>query len=415
MKKLCSVIICAALVICTVFSLAAPASTAFAADRFADWTETDFLKDFVTKYPDRTVATENEEKAGDYILSILEEMGYTVSKDNGLTSFKQRFDYVDGINGNANIGYNIVARKDVSKATDFVIIACHYDNLTSYELYDEKIGGSGAGEATGVAVMLKLAYDLRYQQLPFNVVFVAFGGNQLGMYGSEKFISANKSIVDNALLMINLDSVGVGDYLYAYCDEVSTEHEELVHSVAEASGLDVCRPPHDRKIVETAIKDDSKLPYHHKGLLSDNSVFLDYGVNTLNLFGYNWTGSGYGGESEKYSDMVGTKKDTLDNYLARYGESGQKKMSDATALVKSLLTNESFVAVMSSSAENKFDYGTLVDGKLRTGICIGILAILIVAAVLVYKKLDYVQKNSKKAEDKIFDFEKASEKVFEDF
>lgn len=396
----------------------APGTTAFAdgeESRFEGWTETDFLKDFVENNLDRTVATANEEKAGNYILSVLEDMGYTTRKDNGLTSAKQRFDYVDSINGDANVGYNVVARKDVSGATEFVIISCHYDNLTSYVLNDEKVGGEGAGEATGVAVMLKLAYDLRYESLPFNVVFVAFGGNQLGLYGAEKFIDANQAIVDNTLLEINLDSVGVGDYLYMYADEVSTKHEDFFYDLSESLGLGVNKPPKDKKIVEAKIRDDSRLPYHHRGLLGENSLFLDYGVNTLNLFGYNWTGEGYGGESEKHPDIVGTKRDTLSNYLAYYGESGQKKMESVTALVKAALTSEDFSAVMKASKEEKFDYSWLVSDGVRIGVSLGVLAVLAVLAALCYVKLDKIQKNSKKAEDKSDVFQKDSEKVFEDF
>ncbi len=403
------------LVICSCVSATPIAVAEGEADRFESWNETDFLKDFVSNNLDRTVATAGEEKAGDYVLSVLEKMGYTTRKDNGLTSAKQRFDYVDSINGDANVGYNIVARKDVSGATEFVIIGCHYDNLTSYELNGEKVGGEGAGEATGVAVMLKLAYDLRYETLPFNVVFVAFGGNQLGLYGAEKFIGTNQSIVDNTLLMINLDSVGVGDYLYMYADEVSTKHEDFVYDLSEKLNLDVRKPPKDKKIVAAKIRDDSKLPYHHKGLLSENSLFLDYGVNTLNLFGYNWTGEGCGGESENHPDIVGTKRDTLSNYLAYYSESGQKKMETATALVKAAVTAEDFSAVMKESKKEKFDYSWLVSDKVRIGVSLGILAALAAAAALVYVKLDKIQKNSKKAEDKSDDFQKQSEKVFEDF
>ena len=83
--------------------------------------------------------------------------------------------------------------------------------------------------------------------------------------------------------------------------------------------------------------------------------------------------------------------------------------------MKAAVTAEDFSAVMKESKKEKFDYSWLVSDKVRIGVSLGILAALAAAAALVYVKLDKIQKNSKKAEDKSDDFQKQSEKVFEDF
>ena len=89
-------------------------------------------------------------------------------------------------------------------------------------------------------------------------------------------------------------------------------------------------------------------------------------------------------------------------------------METATALVKAAVTAEDFSAVMKESKKEKFDYSWLVSDKVRIGVSLGILAALAAAAALVYVKLDKIQKNSKKAEDKSDDFQQQSEKVLED-
>ncbi|MBI2887554.1 MAG: M20/M25/M40 family metallo-hydrolase [Chloroflexi bacterium] len=85
-----------------------------------------------------------------------------------------------------------------------VLIGGHYDSVPE---------GPGANDnASGTAVTLELARVLAPQAREQELCFVAFGGEELGLWGSRRFVEA-LSPEDKSYLkaMINLDMVGVGD------------------------------------------------------------------------------------------------------------------------------------------------------------------------------------------------------------
>lgn len=92
-----------------------------------------------------------------------------------------------------------------------VIIGAHYDN---------QIKGYGADDnASGVAVMLEVAKRLADKRLPATVKFVAFGAeeNPGGLAGSNQFVkSMSPNQVKRTQVMINFDSLLVGDHMYVH-------------------------------------------------------------------------------------------------------------------------------------------------------------------------------------------------------
>ena len=89
----------------------------------------------------------------------------------------------------------------------YVIIGAHFDGAGS--TMAGTLNPSAHDNASGVAVLLECAALLRHEQLSLDptVVFVAFNGEEQGMYGS-RFLASHWPYPKDATIMINIDSVG---------------------------------------------------------------------------------------------------------------------------------------------------------------------------------------------------------------
>jgi len=104
---------------------------------------------------------------------------------------------------------NVVALlpgSDPTRAREYVVVGAHYDHL-----------GHGAGgihhgaddNASGTAALLEIAARLASGTRPARpVLFVAFTGEEQGLWGSRHFVERPPLPLDGVVAMINLDMVG---------------------------------------------------------------------------------------------------------------------------------------------------------------------------------------------------------------
>lgn len=86
-----------------------------------------------------------------------------------------------------------------------VIVGAHYDGVNTPAANDN---------ASGTAVVLEMARALAEQkvELPFDVQFMTFGAEEIGLVGSDYYASQmTRDEIKNTICMINFDMVGVGD------------------------------------------------------------------------------------------------------------------------------------------------------------------------------------------------------------
>lgn len=109
---------------------------------------------------------------------------------------------------------NVVAVRpaDLPRKTDptpLVIVGAHYDAVTA---------GAGADDnASGVAAMLEVAERIARYKIDYDLVFVAFGAEEVGLRGSQYFVDQmSETDIGRAIVMINFDSLIVGDKLYIH-------------------------------------------------------------------------------------------------------------------------------------------------------------------------------------------------------
>jgi len=100
---------------------------------------------------------------------------------------------------------NVIAEKR-GPGNAVVVLGGHYDSLS---------GMSGANDnASGIAVLLAIAETLGKVDLPFTLRIVAFGSEELGLFGSRFYVeSLSEEDLDNTRVMLNFDALGSGNGL----------------------------------------------------------------------------------------------------------------------------------------------------------------------------------------------------------
>ncbi|MDX1349792.1 MAG: M20/M25/M40 family metallo-hydrolase, partial [Putridiphycobacter sp.] len=109
-------------------------------------------------------------------------------------------------------GRNIIGFIDNKKAKT-IVIGAHYDHLgygAEGSLSDAKneIHNGADDNASGVAAMLSLAKKLYGKPLSTNVLFIAFSGEEKGLWGSNYFVKNATINKEDIKYMINMDMVG---------------------------------------------------------------------------------------------------------------------------------------------------------------------------------------------------------------
>jgi alkaline phosphatase isozyme conversion protein len=153
----------------------------------------------------RPAGTEVEAAAAAKVMGWYEDLGYSPTL--------QSFTYADE-DGEVRTSQNVVVFREGGEAGEasvrpLVIVGAHYDS-NGY--------GLGADDnASGTSVVLEVAERLEDHDLPYDIVFVAFGAEELGGEGSAYFVSQmSAEDVSRTTVMINFDALIFGDHLYVH-------------------------------------------------------------------------------------------------------------------------------------------------------------------------------------------------------
>ncbi|MGN6647153.1 MAG: M28 family metallopeptidase [Cytophaga sp.] len=96
-----------------------------------------------------------------------------------------------------------------TKKDSFIVITAHYDHLGTL---GKKTYFPGANDnASGVSMLLELAYYYKEHPLEYSVVFIAFAGEESGLLGSSWFVNHPLIELTRIHFLINLDLLGTGD------------------------------------------------------------------------------------------------------------------------------------------------------------------------------------------------------------
>ena len=167
----------------------------------------------------RAIGTTGEQKAADYLAQEFEKLGLTPMGTDG---FFQEFtvskptnpheEAVIGTNGAGITGRNVIAFLN-KKADKTIVIGAHFDHLGmggqgSLHRGDSAIHNGADDNASGTAALLALAKIFKYETLKSNILFIAFSGEENGLWGSNYFVKNPTLDLKTVNYMINMDMVG---------------------------------------------------------------------------------------------------------------------------------------------------------------------------------------------------------------
>ncbi len=165
----------------------------------------------------RETGSEGEELAANYIASRFAKLGLQPIGREGSWFHDFKFRYNPNpheASGEERTGRNVAGWIDNGAPTT-VIIGAHYDHLgmgmpgTSLYVGDPAVHNGADDNASGVAALLYLADYLKNSGAKKNnYLFLAFSGEELGLYGSKKFVENPPIDLKKANYMLNMDMVG---------------------------------------------------------------------------------------------------------------------------------------------------------------------------------------------------------------
>lgn len=354
----------------------------------------------------RTAGTDNEKVAAQYLLeqlkSVLNVPVYQEGEEVDTTKNEaqlQEFKFSNGIKEYTS--QNVVGLLKATNQSDkFLIIGAHYDN---YYGYSSNMFGNTATKshgiydnASGVTALIETAkiLQLNIDSLQYNVMFVFYGAEEQGMFGSRYFYgSLTKAVKDNILLAVNLDSIGAGDEMYMYADEVSTLHQDYFKEVADnlyTSDADknvyFNLPPKNKKV--DYMSKLGNFGYAHMGLASDNVTYVSGGVNSITFFSSAWANTNKLGmvESSTNANIMHTSNDSLVKVEELYGDVFYKRINSAVNLVCNAVLEDDFVQTMINSENTKSKYLFFVNPTYIKIIIISIVVITCAIFMFVIRK-----------------------------
>ncbi len=180
----------------------------------------------------RSVGTANEAKTVDYLVKQLKGFDYAPTL--------QSFDY--DFEDKGLTSYNVVAERPGTSGKQ-ILLGAHYDSAPSSSVLDRtKLEGTN-DNASGVGILLELAQRLE-AETTHTVKFVFFGAEEIGLVGSEAYAkSLSQQDISNTLLMVNLDSLVLGDKMYFHAGRGATEkpdwfkYRDLALEIADENGI----------------------------------------------------------------------------------------------------------------------------------------------------------------------------------
>lgn len=352
---------------------------------------------------DRTAGTDGEYRARDYLIETLKSVygiaeGQSATTDQRYGVVTQEINYQTSLMSSTKQSYNVVAIQESNIDTsDYIVIGAHYDNYYGYvtSLYGDAESKSHGiyDNASGVVALLNVIKFLKDKDLPYDIYYVFFGAEECGNYGSEGFYQGFvKKYSGKMKLMINLDSIGNGDNLYMYADEIKTLHEsyfgELSQFInASNSNFETIKTaPKNKKV--NYLASNGNISYSHMGLSSDNSMFMDKGNNVISFFSGAWDDANSMGniESSQNDNLMHTSKDNLADIKETYGDVFFGRIKQVVYLVSNALVQDDFGDMLDESSKTSGKYMFFTNSFYANLIFAGILVVALIVFCLYIKK-----------------------------
>lgn len=356
------------------------------------------VKEICAEHPDRTMGTGNDYAFLGYVAEKMTSYGYpdagieeesqpslpgTEGGSQGETTLAGTS--ADGVAGTASVkvqefafknyytsknekGYNLVYEIPAAQpAQGHVLLLAAYDNCASLTVSDTdlstgqitsvNVGGEGAySTASGVAVLLRIAYELAGKNLPYDLTIAFVDCSENEWDGSRELIGEYSFGKDEKFVCLNFGKLGAGDYTYLYSDEVSQPYNDYFYSVVDKTDDGVfASVPLNKQTADVKFIEAQKVPYSHFAMYGDNLMFNIYGLAVVNYVSFNWSSfeHPFYTETSGYENLYGTSADTYAEVIERLG--GEEKGEELLAKRLDAVVLNAVTAVGEENAATLFD------------------------------------------------------------
>lgn len=274
--------------------------------------------------------------------------------------------------------WNIVARLVKEGATKQIVIGAHFDST-----YGEGAADNAVGIAALYSTMKQLAAHAN--DLPFNITFVAFDGEEQGLLGSSKFVENlnNKGQLANTLVMFNIDSIALGDNLYLMCEN---KHTDLADAIL-ASSKGIVEKPYARGTYGSYL-DVFGYGYYETVQGSDHTPFRLAGVPIAFFFSGTYSAEpwGYSESSNKSLQVINTSADTFDN-LTNSGVDYVSRIQTVASAITQTVLGEGFTQIAENARSQLVNLNFWYNKWWASLVILAVLIVLAVLTWLYYRKL----------------------------
>lgn len=201
------------------------------------------------KLEGREFGSNGEKEAAKYLVKRFKKLGL---EPKGTDGYYQVFSVKPKYNPHAKVqadttkaleGRNVIGFID-NKANYTVVIGAHFDHLgygAEGSLSEESAIHNGADDnASGVTVMLQLADWIKDKYTNNNYLFIAFSGEEKGLWGSNWFVKHPTVELSTINYMLNMDMVGRLDQekkLAVYGTGTSPTWNTFLQKIADSNGI----------------------------------------------------------------------------------------------------------------------------------------------------------------------------------
>ena len=228
---------------------------------------------------------------------------------------------------------------------EYVIVGAHYDHLgmggQGSLAPDEMAVHNGADDnASGTAAVIEIARELIEARPDRSVLFMAFTGEERGLWGSAHWVREPSVELEDVVAMLNLDMVGrvVNDEVTVFGVGTAEEWEGIL----DAANAEISDP------LTIAKAPDGYGP-------SDHSSFYGEGIPVLHFFSN--THEDYHRPSDDWPKINVQGLERVTEFTARVTERLATGGADAVALTRIVQERPAPVASSSSSSSSSSGYG----------------------------------------------------------
>jgi len=270
------------------------------------------------QFGSRWTGTDAEAQTAQYIKEEFTKMGY----EPELKPFS-RSGWVDDETEAIFNSANVIAVKQ-GDSDQVIIVGAHYDSS------DEGLGADD--NASGVGIVLELAKILKDVPTPYTIHFIAFGGEEAGLLGSQEYVdNLSPEEINNKVGFVNLDSLIAGDITYVYGNESKSALRDWIMDWANKNGFEL------QTIKNVDLKDDGYGT-------ADTDAFEKAGIPFAYFESTNWTlgnKDGYTQVDPQYGDggaIIHTQYDTLEYLDETFPGRVDEHLNSIVTILYNLLT-----------------------------------------------------------------------------